>query len=75
MSCYSGQLLREARRYAQITPLQISLLYHLCDMENMRGAITVNDFKKLIPKPSFAIYPPVTMDTATNTDQVSEGGW
>ena len=65
------QLLREARHYGQVTPLQVALLYQLCDMEHKRGAISAADFRKLVPRPSFAMWPPTTSDTSvTSTQQV-----
>ena len=63
----ADQLLREARRYGQVTPLQVALLYQLCDLEHRRGSISISDFKKLLPRPSFSVYPPVSMET-TSTD-------
>jgi solute carrier family 25 aspartate/glutamate transporter 12/13 len=64
-SATHSQLLREARRYGQVTPLQVALLYQLCDLEHRRGVITVADFRKLLPRPSFDVYPPVSMETST----------
>ena len=73
------QLLREARRYAQVTPLQVSLLYQLCDLEQRRGAISATDFRRLVPRPSISLHPPLPVDTTTthtgSTEKVSgEGG-
>ena len=61
------QLLSEARRYNQVTPLQVSLLYQLCDLDQRRGSISPGDFTKLVPRPSFSLYPPLATATATGT--------
>ena len=55
--------------HQDIRPLQVALLYQLCDLEHRRGVITVADFRKLLPRPSFDVYPPVSM--ATNTTDSS----
>lgn len=45
-----AQLLQEAQQYAQVTPLQMSLLFNLCSLdEQTTGSIGLEDFRKLLP--------------------------
>ena len=68
-----AQLLREAQSYAQVTPLQISLLYELCSMDNpSSGAITMETFSRLLPQPARPIAPPVTVSTPSNSQLTEE---
>ena len=47
----SAELLKEAQGYTQVTPLQVSLLYELCSVDDMSpsGAIALKSFYKLLP--------------------------
>ena len=52
-----AQLLQEAQNYAQVTPLQVSFLFDLCSMEEKTtGAISVDDFTRLLPRPPTISY-------------------
>lgn len=67
-----AQLLREAQSYAQVTPLQISLLFNLCSLEEPSGTISPLDFSRLLPRPpqTTPIAQPVAQDmvkTASTT--------
>ena len=47
---HTAQLLLESQQYAQVTPLQVSLMFQLCSMEHAStGTISLHDFSKLLP--------------------------
>lgn len=45
-----ADILNEAKADAEITPLVIDILFHLCDLENRRGRITVSDVHQIVPR-------------------------
>ncbi|RMX49414.1 hypothetical protein pdam_00015314 [Pocillopora damicornis] len=44
-----ADMLQEAKADAEITPLVIDILFHLCDLEHRRGWITVSDVHQILP--------------------------
>ncbi|CAH3127558.1 unnamed protein product [Pocillopora meandrina] len=44
-----ADMLQEAKADAEITPLVIDILFHLCDLEHRRGRITVSDVHQILP--------------------------
>ncbi len=73
-----AQLLREAQSYSQVTPLQISLVFQLCSMEDhSSGTISHQDFTKLLPHATPLQLPPTATgegaEPADLADEVSNG--
>ncbi|XP_068738183.1 electrogenic aspartate/glutamate antiporter SLC25A13, mitochondrial-like isoform X1 [Montipora capricornis] len=44
-----ADILHEAKSDCEITPLVVDILFHLCDLENRRGRVTVSDVHQMIP--------------------------
>ena len=42
------QIMRQAERFSQITPLQINLMFQLCNLERGAGTMTLQDFHRLM---------------------------
>lgn len=45
-----ADILREAKSDSEITPLVVDILFHLCDLENRRGRVTVSDVHQIVPQ-------------------------
>lgn len=43
------EILHEAQKYTQITPMEVDILFHLVDVRNQSGRITYNDILSLAP--------------------------
>ncbi|XP_022087095.1 calcium-binding mitochondrial carrier protein Aralar1-like [Acanthaster planci] len=44
------EFLHVAQEYSQITPLEVSILFHLCCLESSTGRITMSDIDRVAPK-------------------------
>eukprot|EP00118_Oscarella_pearsei_P020101 m.216509 g.216509 ORF g.216509 m.216509 type:complete len:702 (+) comp39870_c0_seq6:959-3064(+) len=43
------EVMGEARRFPQVTPLEVDIMFQLCDLERKTGRVSLEDFRRLLP--------------------------
>ncbi|XP_065883416.1 electrogenic aspartate/glutamate antiporter SLC25A12, mitochondrial-like isoform X2 [Dysidea avara] len=59
---------RVSQQYAQVTPLQINMLFDLCNLERREGSIAVSDFNKLLYRDPIVLPAPKKEVTKSRED-------